>query len=158
MRSALLLACAVTAAGCAHTSFYTDPDMTKKTGFLFYTPRPYLLVARTGDSDKPVEVSVVYLPDMEHPQFAVPHSGWGSSEMSITITNGVASMFGGNTDARGPETISALASLLGSGADLVKTAAELKAGEKTEIRQRTFELYEILQTGGQTTLRKIEIQ
>ena len=46
--------------GCARVAFYKDKDLKGgETGVKFYTPKPYLLIARTGAKDKPVDVSVI---------------------------------------------------------------------------------------------------
>ena len=60
--------------GCGHLSF-TNKDGTE-TGAKYYTPKPYLLVSQTGAKDKPIEVQVVFLPDLSSPTYVKPISGW----------------------------------------------------------------------------------
>jgi hypothetical protein len=155
MRLHLVFLGVVFACGCAHTSFYSDAEMTRKTGFRYYTARPYLLVSFTNNKDKLVEVSVVYLPDLEHPQFAVPHPGWGNSEFHVTVADGSVASVGGRVEATGPETLTALGSLLTSASALTKALAEARAGGTGEAPDHAFELYEIRQEGGRTKLIRV---
>jgi hypothetical protein len=120
----LLVLCSVGAGGCAHTSFYSDEALKKETGFRYYAPKPYLLVQRTGAKDKPVDISIVYLPNLMQPQFAKPHAGWGSSDFSLALSNGIATQVGQKLDSKGPETITALASVATSVGGLAKALAD----------------------------------
>jgi hypothetical protein len=148
-----MLLASIMVSSCAHTSFYSDAALTQKAGFRYYTARPYLLVSYTGGTEKPVEVSVVYLPDLEHPQFAVPHAGWGNSQFEVTVANGSVASFGGRVEATGPETITALGALLGSVAEVTKElAAARKSTTGDKAPDHAFELYEIRQASGVTTL------
>jgi hypothetical protein len=111
--------------GCAGVDFYSDPSLNEKTGIpVFYAPKPYLLVARTGKPDKPVEVTVIYLSDDKKVIWAKPRSGWGSSNLTMALANGQLTNFGQVVDAKIPETITALAGLLTARAGADKTAAE----------------------------------
>src|ERR1700726_4309290 len=102
-------------AGCAHVTFHSDPELTQKTGLKYYTAKPYLLVSFTGSKDSPVKIDVISLPDLEHPTYVVYHPGWGQHILNLAVgTNGTLSSYGQTADSKGPETISALASLLGS--------------------------------------------
>jgi predicted component of type VI protein secretion system len=69
---ALAIASAAVVSGCAGVSFYSDPELKKLTGIPVYAPKPYLLVARTGAKDKPVDVSIVYLNDTSKVVYAKP--------------------------------------------------------------------------------------
>jgi hypothetical protein len=120
----LLVLCSIAAGGCAHTSFYSDEALKKETGFRYYAPKPYLLVQRTGAKDKPVDISIVYLPDFAQPQFAKPHPGWGSSDFSLALSNGIATQVGEKLDSKGPETITALAGVATSVGGLAKALAD----------------------------------
>jgi hypothetical protein len=110
--------------GCARVAFYSDPEFEHKiTGVKFYTPKPYLLIARTGAKDKPVDISIVYLPDLANPSYARPIAGLGSSDLAMSFTNGMLSSYGEKTDSKIPELISALGSFTGSAAQAAKTFA-----------------------------------
>lgn len=110
--------------GCARVAFYSDAKFEHKiTGVKFYTPKPYLLIARTGAKDKPVEISIVYLPDLANPSYARPIAGLGSSDLAMSFTNGMLSSYGEKTDSKIPELISALGSFTGSAAQAAQTFA-----------------------------------
>lgn len=111
--------------GCASIETYTDPSLkTGKTGILYYPPKPYLLVTRTGAKDKPNDVQVVYLPDLSQPRFAVMRSGFGSSKLALTFSNGVLVSTSQESDPKITEAITALAGIPGAFANAAKTNAE----------------------------------
>lgn len=126
MRVLLLAFCLLglmTATGCSRLSFYPDPEMTNEVGLKAYYPKPYVLVARDGTA-KVTSVSVVYLPDLEHPVYAKAHSGYGSANLTLALSNGVITSFGQQTDTKIPETVTSLAGLDTALATAVKTRAE----------------------------------
>ncbi|MHB8789652.1 MAG: hypothetical protein ACYDBT_07200 [Desulfobulbaceae bacterium] len=110
--------------GCAGVTFYSESTLDNKTGIPIYAPKPYLLVARTGAKDKPLEVSIVYLNDPNKVIYAKPHSGLGSSNLTLALANGQMTSFGQQTDTKVPELIAALGGLITSSATASKTAAE----------------------------------
>jgi hypothetical protein len=102
-------------ASCAHVTFHTDPELKKKTGLKFYSAKPYLLVSYTGAKDNPIKIETINLPDLDNPTYAVYHRGWGSHEFNVGVnTNGTLSTYGQKADSKGPETLTALGSLLSS--------------------------------------------
>lgn len=119
----LMLTCT---AACGHVATYTDPKLSRasKTGILYYPPKPYLLVARTGAKDKPNDVQVIYLPDLSQPRYAVMKPGFGSSKLGLTFSNGVLVSTSQETDPKLVEAITALAGVPGSLASAAKTMAE----------------------------------
>src|SRR5687768_12027754 len=80
--------------GCAGVRIYSDPELKTQTGVRHYAPKPYLLVTRTGAKEKPVELSVVYLPNLEEPHFAIMKGGLGNNKMNLKLTNGILTEFG----------------------------------------------------------------
>lgn len=121
--------------GCAGVSFYSDASLEKKTGIPIYAPKPYLLVARTGAKDKPIEVSIVYLNDQQKVIYAKPRSGFGSSNLTLALANGQMTSFGQQTDTKIPELIASLGGLITARATASKTeaeAAQMLAGIGTE--------------------------
>lgn len=111
--------------GCGHIATYTDAGLkTGRTGILYYPPKPYLLVARTGAKDKPNDVQVIYLPDLSQPRYADMVAGIGSSKLSLAFSNGVLVSAGQETDPKLVEAITALAGVPGALATASKTRAE----------------------------------
>lgn len=104
-----------TLGSCARVTFHTDPGLKNKTGLKFYTAKPYLLVAYTGAKDNPIKIETINLPDLDNPTYAVYHRGWGSHQFNLGVnTNGTLSTYGQTADSKGPETLTALGSLLSS--------------------------------------------
>lgn len=123
-KAALAVSVGVCLSGCAGVTFYSDATLTKQTGIPIYAPKPYLLVARTESTDKPVEVSIVYLNDPQRVIYADPRSGFGSSNLTLALANGQMTAFGQQTDTKIPELINSLSGLLTARATAAKTVAE----------------------------------
>src|SRR5688500_14825571 len=125
-RKAVIAAISLVAlAGCARLQFYKTEDLRgNETGIKFYTLKPYLLVARTGNKEKPVEVSVIFLPDLKNPLYASPRSGFGSSNLTLSLANGVITAMGQQTDTKVPELLSSFGGLAESLAAAKKTRRE----------------------------------
>ena len=111
-------------AGCAGVNFYSDKALTTKTGLPIYSAKPYLLVARTEDKEKPTQVSIVYLPDSERVVYADPRSGFGSAKLKLVLANGQLTEFGQDTDTKIAELITSLGGLRTALAGADKTSAE----------------------------------
>jgi hypothetical protein len=107
------VAAALLVSGCARLAIYNDASLAndKETGIKFYTAKPYLLVARTGNKDKPIDVSVIYLPDMSKPLYAKPIAGYGSATLSMAYSNGMITAFGQQTDSKIPESLAGIGGL-----------------------------------------------
>jgi len=114
--------------GCAGINIYSDPSLDKssQTGIPFYAPKPYLLIKRTGAKDKPIDISVIYIPDTSKTFYAKPKAGFGSSNLSLTFQNGVLTTFGQEVDSKVTELISAIAGVPGQLAGADKIDAETK--------------------------------
>lgn len=110
--------------GCAGVDFYSDAQLTKKTGIPIYAPKPYLLVARTGAESKPVEISLIYLNDVNNVIYAKPRSGFGSNDLSLTLTDGRLVSFGLKTDPKISDLVDSFAGLLTAQAGAAKSRAE----------------------------------
>lgn len=112
-------------AGCGHIAIHTDAALKSgKTGILYYPPKPYVLISRTGAKDKPNEVQVIYLPDLSQPRYAVMRAGYGSSKLGLTFSNGLLVSANQETDPKITEAITALANIPGALATAAKTRAE----------------------------------
>ena len=120
-----LLSLALVLSSCARMQFYTRPDLSgEETGIKFFTPRPYLLVARTGSEEKPVDVQVLYLPDLSKPIYAKASPGYGSADVSIALSNGMLTAFGSKTDSNISGLLTALGGLDKDLASASKTRKE----------------------------------
>jgi len=98
--------------GCSHIDFGGG-------GLTYYDPKSYLFVSTTKECVS--TASVVLLPESK--KTLVFKSGYGSSELSVTLTNGMITTVGQKTDTKIPETLTAIASL-GTAALGLKTRAE----------------------------------
>jgi hypothetical protein len=128
------LVCAIVAitslaTGCAEVSIYKDPDLSpqSRTGVPFFAPKPYLLVSKTGAKDKPVEVTVIYIPDTAKPLYARLSPGlWGASDLSVQFSNGVITSVGQKADTKLPEVLTSLGGLQTALANAAKTREEAR--------------------------------
>ena len=120
----LFLFAAIFVCSCAKVKFYEDAALKTETGLRFYSAKPYLLVARTGAKDKPVEVSIIHLPDLKNPQYAYYRAGMGSNKINMALTNSILTSYGLETDAKISETITALGSLTTATGGIIKAIAE----------------------------------
>lgn len=98
--------------GCAHIDFGGD-------GLTYYDPKPYLFVSTTKDCV--TVASVIVLPETK--KVMKFKSGYGSADLSTSISNGMISSVGQKTDTKIPETLSAIASL-GTAAGGIKPMVE----------------------------------
>lgn len=127
-RILLILFLLTTLTACARISVHSDPNLSgPETGIKFYTPKPYILVKRTGAKDNPVEVDVVYLPDLANPLYAKANAGIGSADLDLAFEDGILTDFGQNTDPGVNELISTLADIPKALAEADKFAAEAAA-------------------------------
>jgi hypothetical protein len=120
----LVIVCVVALSGCSRVAIYKNEALEgAATGVKFYYPKPYLLVARTGAKDNPVQVSVIYLPDQSQAFYAELKSGYGSADLSLTLQNGMLTNIGQKTDTKIPETVTALAGMATAAKGLIPQAA-----------------------------------
>ncbi|HEY0856447.1 MAG TPA: hypothetical protein VGE16_05290 [Albitalea sp.] len=153
----LAIVCAGTLlSACAGVNFYADPGLQTRTGIPIHAAKPYLLVARTGAAEKPVEVSVVYLSDPQKVIYADPRSGFGSSNLKLSLSNGQLTEFGQEADNKGLELVQSLAGLITARTSVEKmSGAPAPAGAQAEP---AFELYEIVQGAEGVVLRRLKPQ
>ena len=146
MKAIAMAVVALSLAGCARLQVYSDAEMKTETGFRYYTTKPYVLVVRTGAKDKPVEASVVYLPDLANPQYVRAGVGMGSNKLSMNFTNSVMTSFNQETDAKIPD-------LLNSVGGLAKIVADIRKAESKDAGSDvgSFDLYEIDAKSGKLT-------
>jgi hypothetical protein len=141
-----ILIAAFVLTSCAGVDFYNNPALTgSHTGIPFYAPKPYLLVARTGAKDKPIDINVVYLPDLSKTYYAKPKPGFGSAKMNMGFSNGIMTTFGQETDPKITELITSLAGVPSSLATGEKLRAEAKKllAEAHSIREQASTMPEL---------------
>jgi len=154
LKVVFLIACAQVSA-CAGVRVYSDPALTRETGVKVFAPKPYLLVARTGAKNSPVQLSIVYLPDTSDVSYIRQQRGWGSNDLGIGIQNGMLVELGSKGDAQSADSTKAVAALLEAAAAAyadVRPRAGQQPGDETD---GTFELYEIRQDHGRTLLVRV---
>ena len=125
---AAAMSCALLASsGCAGVKFYSDKALTSEAGLPIYAPKPHLLVVRTGAEDKPIEVSVIYLPDRtaEGTTYAKFEPGFfGSSNLTMALANGQLTTLGQQTDPKVAELLGSVSGMITAQAGADKLGAE----------------------------------
>lgn len=104
--------------GCAHLDFTDFTD--GKGGVTYYDPKPYLFVSTNKDCV--TTATVVVLPEKK--KTVTFHTGFGSADLSVGLSNGMFTSVGQKTDTKIPETISAIASLGTAAGGLMKAKPE----------------------------------
>jgi len=109
MRTALTGACVLAAfalSGCAHLEFKAyKAGEPEQPGLTYFEPVPYLAVTKGADCK--VTVTVLVLPGEKRTLLFRP--GYGSADLSASVSNGMLQSVGQKTDTKIPETITALA-------------------------------------------------
>lgn len=144
--------------GCAPVKFSSNPELSGKTGLKFYTVKPFMLVEREPETNRIVKATVLYLPDLAHPQYMAVKDGFGSRKVDIKLTDGAINTFGFTSDTKIAESIDALAALLSKGAAALTDLNTLKNPVGIKAASNTIELYEIVITVEKTTLREIPVE
>ncbi len=91
--------------GCAGLEFYPSPRPDTLT---YFEPAPYLFVSTTKDCV--TTATVVTVPGL--PRSVGLHSGYGSADLSVALSNGIITSVGQKTDTKVPETIAAVTGLV----------------------------------------------
>jgi len=144
--------------GCSPVQFYSDAEMTKKSGLKYYTVKPYLQVERDIASNNIVKATILYLPDLENPQYIAFKDGLGTKDFDIKLTDGYVSTMGIKTDPQIAETITSLGNIISKTADAVTDLSTLKAVQPTAASSKVIELYDIIMTNGITSVKRIEVK
>jgi hypothetical protein len=175
----LVVLCLLFLVSCATVKFYDSQG--NDLGIRVYSAKPYLLVTKNQKNDKTtsksssqivtqdstVAISIIYLPDLRNPQFAKIKTGIGSSELSLTLANGILTSYGLKSDTKIPETITSATGLITSLASAITslgTKSDTSIGEKLFVnelqskKEIDFGLYEINMDGGTTKLKKVVIE
>jgi hypothetical protein len=99
--------------GCAHLDF-------GEKGLTYYDPKPYLLVIATEDCK--ITAAPLVLPGTEKAVKFVP--GYGSAKLTVSLTNGMITQAGQDTDTQIPATINAIAGFGTTVAGIVKSGGK----------------------------------
>jgi hypothetical protein len=152
-RIAGLVAGGLLLAGCAELQVFDARG--EQTGIKFYVSKPYLLVAFTSNSDKPVEVTVEHLPDVANPYYARPKAGFfGNSNLQMNFSEGKLTSFGQQVDSGAAGALDAIGGYQKTLADISRARMEARAkGEPLP----NFRLYEIVADGSAIKLREVPI-
>jgi hypothetical protein len=142
---------------CTSVQFYSNPELTKKSGLKYYTVKPFLQVERETVNNTIIKATILYLPDLEHPQYIGMKDGAGSKKMDVKLTDGAISTFGLDIDPKITESISALTSLVSKSAAAITDLSALK-GIPGAPQATVIELYDIVMNEGSTSVKKIEIK
>jgi len=151
------LGCIFLLSSCSTVKFYSDSTLKTETGIKVYSAKPYLLFTSVKDS---LTAKVIYLPDLANPQYVKLKSGLGTSNLSLTLANGILTSYGLSTDTKIPETITAATGLITELATVLKGDTKNdKPSPKPTIKNTVFELYEfILDKDNTVKLHKVEIK
>lgn len=144
--------------GCSPVKFYSNSDLTKKSGLKYYTVKPCLQVERDQATGNIVKASILYLPDLENPQYIAINDGLGSRKLDIKFTDGYINTIGLDTDPLIAEAITALGNIVSKTASAVTDISSLKNPPFTSASATVIELYDIIMAGGITSVRKIEVK
>jgi hypothetical protein len=98
--------------GCGHLDFGPDKGLT------YYDPKPYFFVTTTKDCV--ATGTVVLLPETKREVKLV--SGYGLSDLSVNLSNGMITSVGQKTDPSIPATITSVAGLATAVGALAKPA------------------------------------
>lgn len=136
--------------GCGRIAVYSDNALQQEAGIKFYTPKPYLLVSRTGAKEKPIEVKLIYLPDVSVPYYAKLKPGMGSANLSLTFENGSLKTVGQNTDPQIDELVTALGSFATSAREAIAPPPTTKSNKlpalSHQLEKRVQDLDSILKS------------
>jgi hypothetical protein len=143
--------------GCASVKFYSNAELTKKSGLKYYTVKPYLQVERDPINNSIVKATILYLPDLENPQYIAMKDGLGSRKLDLKLTDGSINTFGLDTDPKIAETIAALSGLVSKTVTAITDLSTLKSIPPAVASSTITELYDIIMTNGLTSVKRIEV-
>ena len=144
--------------GCATVKFYSNSELTKMSGLKYYTVKPYLQVERETVNNSIVKATILYLPDLENPQYIAMKDGIGSRKLDLKLTDGTINTFGLESDPKIAETIAALTGLVSKTATAITDLSTIKGIPGATAPQTITELYDIIMTNGLTSVKKIEVK
>jgi hypothetical protein len=144
--------------GCSNVKFYSDSELTRKSGLKYYTVKPYLQVERETVNNSIVKATIFYLPDLENPQYIAMKDGIGSKKFDLKLTDGSVTTFSLDSDPKIAESFAALTTLVSKTATAISDLATLKVLPGAAAPTTITELYDIIISNGQTSFKKIEVR
>ena len=144
--------------GCTSVQFYSNSELTKKSGLKYYTVKPYLQVERETVNNTIVKATILYLPDLENPHYIAMKDGLGSKKLDLKLADGVITTFGMETDPKIEESITALAALVSKTATAITDLSTLKGTPGAAAPSTITDLYDIIMTNGVTSVKKIKVK
>ena len=157
LRTAICLALAALT-GCSPVKFYSNSGLTESSGLKYYTVKPYLMVEKDAVSSNVLKVTVIYMPDLENPQYMVVKDGLGARKVDLKLSEGSISTLGLSTDPKIAESIEALSALISKSASAIDDLSNLKGIPPVAASNTVTELYEVTMSNGATSVRRVEIK
>ena len=130
----LLLGIVAIFTGCARISFHDPANPSGDVEVEYYKPKFYLLVTQNKDGTK---ADTLTLPDLTRPRYALLHPGYGSSTLSLKLSNGVLTDVGQTVDTKIPKTITALLGLATAAAMRVALGETISANYRSAFDAQT---------------------
>jgi len=149
--------CIYALTGCAPVQFYSNRNLTEKTGFKYYTTKPFLHIERDPETKQIVKSTIIYLPDLANPQYMVMRDGLNSRKLNLKLKDGYITDFGYSSTGKAGESVDALAGLISKSTDALTEISALKGLQAVKTSTNTVELYEIVFGADKTTLREVTI-
>jgi hypothetical protein len=150
--------CIITFSACAPVKFYSNADLTKKSALKYYTVKPFIEIERDLATNNVVKSTVIYLPDLENPQFMDVRDGLGSRKVELKLSEGSINTLTIASDPKIAESIEAVGTLAAKVASAAQDLTTLKGLPPKVAATTITELYEVIMTNGVTSLRKVEIK
>jgi len=100
--------------GCAGLTF--GPEST--TALTYYDPKPYLFISTNADCTS--TATILSVPETR--RGVSFNSGYGTADLSVTLTGGMITAVGQKTDSKIPETLSSVATLATAVGGLARSA------------------------------------
>jgi hypothetical protein len=144
--------------GCASVKFYSDAGLSNKSGLKYFTVKPYLQVERETVNNTIVKATILYLPDLENPQYIAVKDGLGSKKLDLKLTDGSINTFGLETDPKIAESVAALTALVSKTATAITDLSTLKGTPGAVAPATITELYDIVMTNGITSVKRIDLK
>lgn len=143
---------------CSPVKIYSNAELTKQAGFKYYTVKPYLQVERDQATNNIVKATILYLPDLENPQYVAIKDGLGSGKLDLKITDGTITTLALDTEPLIAETLTAIGNVVSKTTSAVIDLSTLKGVPPTAASSTIIELYDIVMTNGITSVKKIEVK